>query len=58
MKIQTYIINLEKSVLRREYMDNLLSIYSFLDIHYVKGVEGKKLSIDVFTTDYYSIFYR
>lgn len=44
MKIQTYIINLEKSVLRREYMDNLLSIYSFLDIHYVKGVEGKKLS--------------
>lgn len=46
MKIQTYIINLEKSVIRKEYMNNLLSIYSFLDIHYVKGVEGKKLSGD------------
>lgn len=44
MKIQTYIINLEKSVLRKEYMDNLLGVYSFLDIHYVKAVEGKKLS--------------
>jgi len=43
-RIQTYIINLEKSVVRKEYMNDLLRAYSFLDIHYVKGVEGKKLS--------------
>ena len=44
MKLKTYIINLEKSTLRKQYMQDLLSPYSFLDVEFVKAIDGRRLS--------------
>ena len=44
MKLKTYVINLEKSMVRRQYMENLLAPYSFLDVEFVKAIDGRLLS--------------
>ena len=44
MKLKTYIINLEKSVVRRRYMQELLQGYEFLDIEFLKAIDGRLLS--------------
>ena len=42
--IKTYIINLKKSVKRHDYMQSILSPYSFIDIHFIEAVDGRTLS--------------
>lgn len=44
MRLKTYIINLEKSTVRKQYMQDLLSPYSFLDVEFVKAIDGRQLS--------------
>lgn len=44
MGLKTYIINLEKSSVRKQYMQELLSKYSFLDIEFLKAIDGRLLS--------------
>ena len=44
MKLKTFIINLEKSTVRKQYMKNLLSQYDFLDIEFMKAIDGRLLS--------------
>lgn len=44
--IQTYIVNLEKDVKKRERMTEILSKIPFLDVVFSKAVEGRKLSSD------------
>lgn len=44
MELKTYIINLEKSSVRKQYMQDLLSPYSFLDVEFVKAIDGRLLS--------------
>ena len=44
MKLKTYVINLEKSTVRRQYMEKLLAPYSFLDVEFVKAIDGRLLS--------------
>ena len=46
MGLKTYIINLEKSVVRKQYMQELLSEYKFLDVEFVKAIDGRLLSED------------
>lgn len=43
MKLKTYVINLEKSTVRRQYMEKLLAPYSFLDVEFVKAIDGRLL---------------
>lgn len=43
-KIKTYIINLETSLVRKRYMEELLQPYSFLDVEFVKATDGRELS--------------
>lgn len=43
-KITTYVINLPSSEVRRKYMENLLSPYTFLDVCFVKAIWGKGLT--------------
>ncbi len=44
MVLKTYVINLEKSLVRRQYMEDLLAPYSFLDIEFVKAVDGRQMT--------------
>ena len=44
MKLRTYIINLEKSAVRKRYMQDLLSGYKFLDVIFIKAIDGRLLS--------------
>lgn len=44
MKLKTYIINLEKSTVRRQYMQELLSGYEFLDVEFLKAIDGRLFS--------------
>ena len=44
MKLKTYIINLEKSTVRKQYMQQLLSAYGFLDIEFIQAIDGRSLS--------------
>ena len=44
MGLKTYIINLEKSTVRKHYMQELLSKYIFLDIEFLKAIDGRLLS--------------
>ena len=44
MKLKTYVVNLEKSTVRKQYMENLLQPYSFLDVEFIKAVDGRLLS--------------
>lgn len=44
--IKTYIINLETSVNRKEYMQALLAPYEFLDVQFIKAVDGRKLTAE------------
>ncbi len=44
MGIKTYIINLEKSTVRKQYMQDLLSPYPFLDVEFVKAIDGRLLT--------------
>lgn len=44
MRIKTYIINLEKSTVRKQYMQGLLSPYSFLDVEFVNAIDGRLLT--------------
>lgn len=43
-KIKTYIINLEKSYIRKQYMERLLQPYSFLNTEFVKAINGHEMS--------------
>lgn len=43
-KITTYVVNLKKSIDRRSYIENLLSVYDFLNVEFVEAVYGKELS--------------
>lgn len=43
-RISTYIINLKSSFVRKQYMNNLLKQYSFLNIQYIEAIDGKLLS--------------
>lgn len=45
-KIKTLVVNLEKSKTRRKYMEELLAPYDFLDIEFIKAVDGRLLSFD------------
>lgn len=42
--IKTFVINLEKSIARRKYMEELLVPYDFLDVEFIKAVNGRELS--------------
>lgn len=44
MRLKTYIINLERSAVRKQYMQELLSPFLFLDIQFVKAIDGRMLS--------------
>ena len=44
MALKTYVINLEKSTTRRKYMEDLLAPYAFLDVEFVKAIDGRLLS--------------
>ena len=44
MKLKTYVVNLEKSTVRKNYMQGLLSGYDFLDVEFIKAVDGRLLS--------------
>ena len=44
MAIKTYIINLEKSTVRKQYMQELLEPYPFLDVIFIKAIDGRLLS--------------
>lgn len=44
MRLKTFIINLEKSAVRNKYMKDLLSPYPFLDIEFLKAIDGRLLS--------------
>lgn len=44
MGLKTYIINLEKSTVRKQYMLQLLEPYPFLEISCIKAVDGRLLS--------------
>lgn len=42
--IKTFVINLEKAIVRRKYMEALLSEYNILDVEFLKAVDGRKLN--------------
>lgn len=44
MTIPTYIVNLKTSTARKEYMENLLSGFSRLDIRFIEAVDGRLFS--------------
>ena len=44
MRLKTYVINLEKSSVRRQYMQDLLAVYDFLDVEFIKAIDGRVLS--------------
>ena len=44
MKLKTYIVNLEKSVVRKQYMQGLLHRYDILDIEFIKAIDGRLMS--------------
>lgn len=44
--IKTFIINLDTSTTRREYMQNLLSPYKFLDVQFIKAINGNTMHDD------------
>lgn len=44
MRLKTYIINLEKSTIRKQYMQELLKPYTFLDVEFIKAIDGRLLS--------------
>lgn len=46
MKIQTFIINLERARDRKEHMLQLLKSYNFLDVSFLAAVDGKTLTND------------
>lgn len=50
MKLKTYVINLEKSTVRRQYMQDLLSGFEFLDLEFVKAIDGRSLSDEALHT--------
>lgn len=44
MRLKTYVINLERSTARRQHMQALLAPYAFLDVEFVKAIDGRSLS--------------
>lgn len=44
MRIKTYVINLPRSVERREYIRKETAKYPFLDVEWVEGVDGRGLT--------------
>lgn len=42
--LKTYVINLESSYRRKQYMTDLLSPYPFLDVEFIKAIDGRQLS--------------
>lgn len=44
MKLKSYVINLEKSTVRKQYMQELLSGCEFLDLEFMKAIDGRLLS--------------
>lgn len=44
MKIKTYVINLEESVERKDYVMDETAKYPFMDVELVEAVNGKKMS--------------
>ena len=44
MGLSTYIVNLEKSSARRQYMQQLLEPFRFLDVVFIKAVDGRQMS--------------
>ena len=44
MSLKTYVVNLERSTVRRNYMEELLSQYDFLNIEFIKAIDGRLLS--------------
>lgn len=44
MKITSYIINLETSTKRKEYMEELLQPYSFIEPKFISAIDGRILS--------------
>ena len=46
MKIQVFIINLERARDRKEHMQQLLKNYNFLDVSFLAAVDGKTLTND------------
>ena len=43
-KIKTYIINLKESTDRKEYMEEVMAPFGWLDIEYIEAVNGKQMS--------------
>lgn len=46
MEIKTYVINLERASERRNYILELLKLYSFLSVEVINAVEGNRLTKD------------
>ena len=45
--MRTYIVNLKQSTDRKEYMLGVLNPYSFLNVNFIEGVDGRVLSSDL-----------
>lgn len=44
MGLKTYVINLEKSTVRRQHMADQLAPYPFLDVEFLKAIDGRLLT--------------
>ena len=44
MKLKTFVVNLERSTVRKQHMQALLAPYGFLDVEYIKAIDGRSLS--------------
>ena len=44
MSLKTYIVNLEKSSVRRQYMKELLEPFQFLEVEFIKAIDGRLMS--------------
>lgn len=42
--LKTYVINLESSYRRKQHMTDLLNPYPFLDVEFIKAIDGRQLS--------------
>ncbi len=48
-KFPTYVINLEHSIERKVYMEGILSSFPYMDVHFVKAVDGRHMEAETFS---------
>lgn len=45
--LTTYVINLERSAIRKNYMEQLIRPYTFLNISFIKAIDGNSIEADL-----------